>query len=212
MVARCKKVIAVDFDGTLLRGNSLRLYLRAGVAELLRRGAFGRLARTAWISGLRLLRLVSHERLKFSLQALIGRDDPVIQRYRALARGRLNAGVLELIKKSGADPVVVSAAFGFCIEGVVPFPVLASPPVGPELRGEAKAERLRLYLEEQEARLEAVVTDSADDLPLLLMPCTRRYLVAPSRRDLRILRRACGDRPLDCLDKKWGLKRCLSEE
>lgn len=212
MVARCKKVIAVDFDGSLLRGNSLRLYLRAGIEDLLRRGALGKLARIAWIVGLRRLRLVSHARMKFSLSDLIGCGAPVMKRYRARAIGRLNPKVLDLIESSGADPVVVSAAFGFCIEGVVPFPVLASPPEGPELRGEAKAERLRLYLEEQEARLEAVVTDSADDLPLLLMPCTRRYLVAPSRRDLRILRRACGDRPLDCLDKKWGLKRCLSEE
>lgn len=183
-------MIAVDFDGTLLRGNSLRLYLRVGVVELLIRRKLGRIGRIAWIVGMRRLRLVSHARMKFALLSLIGRDEPVMRRYRALAKSRLNPAVMELIKESGAEPVVVSAAFGFCVEGVVPYPILATPAEGPELRGEAKAARLRRYLEDNGAGLEAVVTDCADDLPLLQMECRRRYLVAPSRRDLRKLRKA----------------------
>ena len=194
-------MIAVDFDGTLLRGNSLQLYLRAGLAELWSRRDFGRLFRIAGAVVLRRLKLTSHARMKFTLRALIGSGEGIMQRYRALAEPRLNQKVMQLFAESGAEPVVVSAAFSFCIDGLVPFPVLATPAYGPELRGEAKVAALKRYLEAADARLEAVVTDSADDLPLLKMRCERRYLVVPSRRTLRrIIRAGVAESTLYSLD------------
>lgn len=212
MVARRKKVIAVDFDGTLLRGNSLKLYMRAGVAEVLSRSDFRRLVRVFWIVGLRQLRLVSHQRMKFSLLSLIGRDEAVMVRYKALVSRRLNERVLRLLEETDAEPVVVSAAFDFCIDGLVPYTVLATAPDGSELRGLAKVEILMDFLEKNDAELEAVVTDSVDDLPLLLMDCDRRILVTPSRRILRAaIEAGVPRRSLYSLDDRSGLIDCNAD-
>ena len=63
----------VDLDGTLLRGNSLRIYMKRLPSALLRRHAVGATIASLWWMGCRLVRVTSHKRMKWHLTK-IGRS------------------------------------------------------------------------------------------------------------------------------------------
>ena len=69
--------IVVDFDGTVIAGNSLRWILRLGLKHLLRRLRLPSAIIVATLMLMRKLRLVSHETMKYGSLRVIG-DDPAL--------------------------------------------------------------------------------------------------------------------------------------
>ena len=57
-------VVVVDLDGTLLRGNSFKLYVRCGACALLRKRRLGGFVRLLAATFLRKLSVITHNRYR----------------------------------------------------------------------------------------------------------------------------------------------------
>lgn len=62
-----RPLVAVDLDGTLVDGNTLHLYIRAAIGEMMRGWRVGALGYTLGMLALRRLGLVSHRTMKFGI-------------------------------------------------------------------------------------------------------------------------------------------------
>lgn len=181
--------VIVDYDGTLIAGNSLHVYLRRGLATLIRRGRLGRAARLCAAMALRLLQLSSHRRMKESAARLIGEID-ISRQLRRMERRRV-AELMEQYRARGYNILIASAAYAFYLRPAVDCHIVASEPGRPECRGEAKRARVGEWLAAHDSRAAVVITDHHDDLPLLTIPGLERIcLVDPSARTIAACRAA----------------------
>lgn len=183
----------VDLDGTLLAGNSFRWFTRFVLRLAACRAPLQMIALCGLIA-LRKLRLCSHRRLKWELMKTADRvlTPEDYNRFARIMQGRINRSVLSMLP-SDTEPVVASAASA---EYVAPFVELMGwkhfvatrrPDSGrfrdfTECRGESKVKAVRTLFPGN--RIEAVLTDHVDDLPLLLASSGRRILVNPSATTL----------------------------
>lgn len=184
MVGRRKTLtpaVIVDFDGTMIAGNSLYLYLRIGALSLMKRGKLIRAIRLGWTVFLRLMRLSSHRRMKETAYELIGEIDisrPLRDMYRK--------NITELIgqyQARGYNILVASAAYSFYLRGAVDHEFVASQPGEPECRGLIKRSKVGEWLDKNGSQAAVVITDHYDDIPLMSIPELEKvYLVTPSTR------------------------------
>ncbi len=159
--------------------------------NLLRRMRLLRAMRLGAAVAARGLRLTSHSRMKFAAASIIGWDDDMAKNMKAQAAKRINPTVLAMAKQwqaIGCEIVVATAAFEFYASEIVPYHVLGTQypgsPAHLECRGEEKANRVIALANEHRSALHAVVTDSLDDMPLLLLPFTKKYYVTTSMKEL----------------------------
>lgn len=169
--------MAVDLDGTLLRGNSLHEYIRCG----LRHGSLWQRIRLAVFLGLRRMRLVSHVWMKRRTLAAIRRDDGLVADFKMRVDAMRRTEVQRLIDRhiaSGGRVLLATAAsevyvydiwHGECVCTDVACDV--------ECRGDEKVRRVLDYAAGHGCILDVVVTDHPDDLPLLRCPGVRRIIV-----------------------------------
>ena len=182
--------MAVDLDGTFVHGNTLKMYLKAGCQYLARTGRIWQLAKVAWWVAARRIKLIPHITMKLNAAAIIGWNEDVESRFRALVLPEINPAVQKLtatFKESGGKCVIASAAFGFYIPSIcdLPFVATAIDYTEKECRGQEKCRRLNEWLTARGYKLHSVVTDHHDDIPLLKMPCEKRYLVQPSAETVK---------------------------
>lgn len=203
MVARCLndsgvggggRAVIVDLDGTLVRVNTLHLYLRMGLRRLVHRCALHRAAAVAALLLLRKLHLISHEAMKYRSISLIGDDaafkadfarrvadlhNDAVERYLAEARER------------GCRVLLATAAAGDYVPLLWSGDYIASPAGGPDLRGERKRDAVAAWLAARGLAPAAVLTDSAADLPLALWARDRAaqvIIINPSPRSAATFR------------------------
>lgn len=185
-------VMAVDLDGTYIRGNTLKMYIKAGCLNLARNWHFMRLLKVVLWVGARRIRLTSHLQMKLKAAAEIGWNGDIEKDFINLARPDINPAVARLISdfvEAGGKCLIASAAFGFYIPSICTLPFVATgtsiDDIGEECRGDEKCRRINKWLNENGYTLHSVVTDHSDDIPLLKLPCSCRYLVNPSESTLR---------------------------
>ncbi len=177
----------VDLDGTLVRGNTLHIYIICAVKMFMRRRHFGKLAKTLGYLAARQLRFITHRRMKFGILALVEPDDRMrahfVSRVSKAKRTWLTQE-LEQRRASGAHILLATAAADTYIPLLWEGPYVATPVAGnpqrTECRGTDKRKLVERYAHRHHLRISTVITDHSDDLPLLSLPDVERILVCPS--------------------------------
>lgn len=178
-------VTVVDLDGTLLKINSLELYLRTAVKYALRHGRIDRAAAIYILISLRKMRVISHETMKYRAIALAGKSPAMLNTFGLLARRLLNRQVLNFIaarRKRGDKILVASAAAESYVNKIWSGDFIASPMGGPDCRGELKRSAVERRIRDMNLELNYFLTDHCDDLPLARYACengARVILVRP---------------------------------
>lgn len=190
----------VDLDGTLLRGNSLRIYMKRLPATLLRRHAAGATIASLWWMCCRLVRVTSHKKMKWHLTK-IGRSHLLDEDWEDMASAMLrkvNPMVKEYVespKREKCRKYIATAAMeeyalplsrllGY--DGVVATKYEDKKSDYEEMRGLAKLEGIQSLLNEKRLRLESFLTDHYDDIPTAREYPGLTILVNPSRKMQRI--------------------------
>lgn len=195
--------IVVDLDGTLLRGNSFRLFIRFLASRLRARGRWMELGSVVGLLAARRLRLISHVRMKHPIHLLALRlmSEADIEEFAAGLITYINIGLLDELRRlqrEGWRTVLATAAPDFYIAPLcrrLGLDEWTATPAAPgvaaygENRSDRKRDRALALAAERGWRIAAVATDHPDDLPLLRLPSVRRILVGPDpslRRDLAL--------------------------
>lgn len=158
-------ITVVDLDGTLVRCNTLRVYLRLG----LQMAPWYRRVGIAALLIARRLRLISHERMKYPALRLAGQSPELRERFVAEVKLQINSDVISFIQQrqqAGDEILIATAAAAFYVPWICDYSYVASPWGGPDLRGERKACRVARMLSESNSGIYAVLTDNSSDLPL----------------------------------------------
>ena len=190
----------VDLDGTLLRGNSMKRFMRWLPAALWKRRAPLEAAAALWWSGLRAARLVSHRRMKWHL-GVIGNRSLRGADWKRFAEHELIpmvnpavAGHIDALRKSGAKVCLASAAMEPYVEplrDLLRYEHQLSTPHSEtfesyiEMRGQRKLDAIRDLLTSGGYNLTRFLTDHADDMPTAAAYPTRTILVNPSPASLQ---------------------------
>ena len=164
-----REATVIDLDGTLLDCNSLELYLATALRHLLRAGRIDRVAGMAWWIGLRRLRLISHETMKYRAIALAGSTPEMTARFVDEAKRHYNPRVLDFIERAGkrGDVLLLATAAAECYVPVIWHgEFVASPMGGPDCRDERKRDAVARWLDSRNLHLGYFLTDHTDDLPL----------------------------------------------
>lgn len=201
----------VDLDGTLLKGNSMRIFMKRLPWLLMRRHAPGAAALSLWWMGWRITRLVSHRSMKWRLTRLARRhlaaDDweelagrmlcslnPAVEEYMdAPARARCRRYIATAAMEEYVAPLCRMLGY----DGAVATVFTDDPGEYEEMRGSVKRDAVVALIESERLRLESFLTDHSDDLPLASVFPRLTILVNPSRRMLRLFRNVGASRYLD---------------
>lgn len=159
-----KPLTVVDLDGTLVDGNTLHEYIKAGFAEV----SPGNKISLAVLAVLRCLKLISHKRMKFSALSLIPPSDGVKKRF--LSKIKMRPEVKSIINNSD-HVILATAAPDVYIPWLWGGAYVATPtennPDREECRGENKVLAIKKAVENQPYYIDTVITDHHDDLPLM---------------------------------------------
>ncbi len=186
MVSR-RKLVVVDLDGTLIAGNSLHIYLKCGVMSLLHDGKWGKALRVLLLGGLRVLRIVSHRRMKFAALQLIEPTNELRNEFCKKIERLRRPEVEQLLKDfsdNNYDIILATAAadiyVGWIWQGISLATPMANNKQRRELRGETKRNAVLQYAQQHNQELYAVITDHSDDLALLMCGARQNILINPS--------------------------------
>lgn len=181
------RVAVVDLDGTLIYGNTLHIFARCALRDALHGGRLLDAAAISWLLGLRLLRLCTHRTMKFGILRRARLTDSLRARFVARVdkdRRQAVAAQLDSLRKDGCTLLLATAAANVYVPWIWHGYFLATPvadnPECRELRGLAKLAAVRRWCADRGAILYAVITDHADDLPLLTAGAELNILVDPS--------------------------------
>ncbi len=159
-----KPLTVVDLDGTLVDGNTLHEYIKAGFAE----ASPGNKISLAILAILRGLRLISHKRMKFGALSLIPPTDGVKKRF--LSKIKLRPEVKSIIEDKDAV-ILATAAPDIYVPWIWNGAYVATPtksnPDREECRGENKVRAITKGIGNQPYYIDTVITDHHDDLPLM---------------------------------------------
>ncbi|MBQ8423120.1 MAG: haloacid dehalogenase-like hydrolase [Coprobacter sp.] len=185
----------IDLDGTLLEGNSFKIYVLFVVKEAMKAFRLDLMAVTLFYVAARLLRLIPHATMKYRLLLLLDSFmvGERIARLVDILLQRLNVALYEEIKVWQRDGyfVCLATAAPECYAGTIVARLnldaccATSSPMNKEEwhenRGEHKLEAVQALFAEKEILLRRVVTDHGDDMPLLeANRAGDNILVAPS--------------------------------
>lgn len=180
-------VVVVDFDGTLIRGNSFRLYVRLGMR---RASAWGR-ARLAWWWTVRKCGLIGHAAFRRRCAAVIGFPEALLAEMRAACDTMRSPAVERFLAEreaEGCTVLLATAAMEEYVRAVYDGPYIASRP-GSDCRGERKLQAVLGCLDGCTPAW--VLSDHEADLPLLRHAAVhggRAVLVNPSAATLSFFR------------------------
>ena len=189
--------VIVDLDGTLVDGNSLRIYIKCGFADCLRSWRLRDAAVEAMYLAARALRLISHTTMKSKLLKVLRPNERLLERFGSAVRRRINPAVSALIERERkvGHRVLLATASPDCYiptiwEGEFVATQFSPGEVMKECRGEEKLRRVNQWLAENSCCMYMVVSDHSDDLPLVAGNRTGiNVLVKPDRRSLSLFRK-----------------------
>lgn len=192
----CRTAIIVDLDGTLLRRNSFKEYLKFAAWQSLRQLRIDVIPRiAAWIA-VRKLRLITHSRLKQRLmritEPIMGPDE--LHKFANRLARHIHPKVLKLCRQmrqtnsavilATAAPASYAAliAQGVSLDGCIATPSSDTPDWRETVR-EEKRDQVLAFLQCHELSLCAIITDHRDDLPLM-RAAKDIVLVSPNKKTL----------------------------
>ncbi len=185
----------VDLDGTLLRGNSFRLFIRFLAGKLRRERRYASLSRIIALLAARRLRLISHVGMKYPIHSLASRivtDAELADFTNRILLPAVNVPLLDELKRlkaSGHCLLLATAAPDLYVPHLclhLGFDAWTATPLSSTLkdyaenRGARKRDGALDFARQHGCTIAVVATDHEDDLPLLLLPDLRRLLVNPT--------------------------------
>lgn len=191
-----KGVTFTDLDGTLLMGNSMKVFMRKLPWMLLKRKSLGAGIASLWWMGCRLTRAVSHRKMKWHLtgiarrhlreedwemtaQCLMRKINPAVAEYMsAPARCRCEKYIATAAPEEYAIPL--SRLLGY--DGAVATHFSEDMEEYAEMRGIAKLEGIQNLIRERHLRLESFLTDHFDDTPTAREYPGLTILVNPTKK------------------------------
>lgn len=200
MVDRYEKISSpacaiVDLDGTLLRGNSLRLLIRHLAAKLWSERRYASFGKIAALLALRRVRAISHVAMKYPLHRLAARtlDERETERFvTARLLPRLNRTLmrrLAAMKEQRCRIIIATAAPDLYLpslcrhvgaDGWLATPLAERRADYLETRGNRKKALAQRLAAENGVKIILVATDHEDDIPLLALDGVSRLLVNPT--------------------------------
>lgn len=187
-----KPYIVVDLDGTLVRGNTFIIYFKM----VLRSAPLWAKIRTAILAALNLLHLISHWRMKramFQMASVDKLPQKAVERFVADVKSRFNPEVVELIERyrnDGYGVLIATAAMEQYVRLLGFDNYVATPDDGPEYRSEEKLLRVEQWMRSHNGRMMAMVTDHADDAPLIkALPETGKAYLVKSNGEVDLVER-----------------------
>lgn len=183
-----RPLLAVDLDGTLVNGNTLHIYFRCALEDMLLRG---RLADVAFCTGLLVMRrmnFVDHRTMKFGIFRRIRPTDRLRTRFIAATKRLVRRDVADLIegyRAQGYAILLATAAPADYIRDIWEGRYVATdmnPVTNPrrvECRGNEKLRRVKAYAKSHGFRLAAAISDEADDDAPLLHAAREAFVAAP---------------------------------
>lgn len=197
-----KGVTFTDLDGTLLMGNSMKVFIRKLPWMLLKRKAFGASITSLWWMGCRLTRAVSHRKMKWHLtriarrhlreedwemtaKCLVKMINPVVYDYMsASARCHCEKYIATAALEEYAIPL--SKLLGY--DGAVATHFTEDLKEYTEMRGRAKLKGIQDLNKKRNLRLESFLTDHFDDSPTAREYPGLTILVNPTKKVQLIFR------------------------
>lgn len=188
-----KPLVAVDLDGTLVKGNTFRIFIHCGLKHLASEHKYINLLTVLSMLGLRKLGLISHRYLKFKALPIIGENDELKESFTGAILPLLNEDVTRLLdsyKADGYDILLATAAADTYVPWIYNGDYQATRikhnQEHAENRGELKLQHVLEYAEARNLELKVVLTDHYDDCPLLEYGAYN-ILVCPSHNTLNRL-------------------------
>lgn len=203
MVDGCKKsmtsaggrpCVVIDLDGTLLKGNSLHELIKFTLAGKVRNVGLKQRFAIGVRLVMRRLKLIHHVDMKYpfhrEVEKAIGCEEMAIF-VRHIA-GMIRPEVLQQVRNlqhegymcvlATAAPAFYASELGkrFGFDMCVATGLSAEAGGYVEARGEEKKLRVCNAVSEAGGKIEVVMTDHEDDLPLLRIPDVKRWLVSPT--------------------------------
>lgn len=181
----------VDLDGTLVRGNTLHVFMRCALKAMIRQKRLYSAMRLCTLAVLRKMHIISHRRMKFDLLNMAHIDDSFKNEFVRTIKLMIRHSVsdeLDRCRRDGSKILLATAAADIYVPWIWNEDYIATPihdnPDRIECRGIVKARAVSQYAEKNGMKIHTVLTDHIDDLPLLSLPGVRRVLVAPSATTL----------------------------
>lgn len=175
------KAVVVDFDGSLYRRNSFEDCVLMTLKACFKRMQLATFFRIAGWVALRKLRFISHARMKYQLQPVLEAHYPAEAFQERLHKG-INKRVWKhclAFRRDGYHLCLGTAAPSFYMEEIaqsLQFDSLSATERSEkpfhewkENQGENKRDNCLEILTQAGAELEWIITDSIDDLPLIMV-------------------------------------------
>lgn len=192
------KAVFIDLDGTLLKGNSMKIFMLRLPLYLLRKGALTAVFDVFFRIALRIMHIYDHRRMKWHITGIAKKylND---ESWRAMADYMLrnvNLGVKRISdskKTEGFRLWLATAApeeYSIHIARSLGFDGLCATKFTPkfsdyiENRKELKLESIQKILLEHDLVMDLFITDHKDDLPTAMAYPNNTILVNPSKHAL----------------------------
>jgi len=214
----CRRVIFVDLDGTLLKRNSLLIFMMYVPKLFAKRMRIGALFMFLWYVGLRCSRLISHKDMKWHLTRLakscLRQDD--WRNLASLMSRHVNPDVkclLDSPQYAGCAKYIATAAIGEYVmplgrmlgfDGVLATRFSPDKAEYEEMRGERKLKSIQTFMSSDGLLLECFLTDHRDDLPTAKVYPANTILVNPDPVSLSVFSKIGVLRVLDHTNKFSG--------
>ncbi len=189
-------LLVVDLDGTLVKGNTFRIFVRCGLMHLASNAKYLKFIKILSLLALRKFRLISHRFLKFKIIPIIDESIKLKDRFIANTIPLLNEDVktlLEIYNAQGYEVLLATAAadtyISWIYDGEYQATSMLCNPEMVENRGEIKLQNVLKHARARNLELRVVITDHYDDIPLLKYGAYN-ILVRPSDKTLTKLRNA----------------------
>ncbi len=174
-----RSAIFVDLDGTLLKRNSLLIFMMFLLKLLAKRGRAGAVIKFLWNVGLRSMRIISHKNMKWHLTALAKRylrhDDwndlagLMMRHVNSDVMGFLDspqyAECAKYIATAAIEEYVLPLGRMLRFDGVLATRFAPDMSEYKETRGECKLKAIQSLLDSEGLSLECFLTDHRDDIP-----------------------------------------------
>lgn len=200
-----RKAVIVDFDGTLVKVNSFEKFFKQLFKYWIMNLKIGLSLYLLFLILIRKMRFIEHSDLKRkTLQYVQNKDLCIfIERFAQNLTSDINTNVVDIIqnyRNKGYAIHLCTAAPKLYIEKFVNFfsfkfdDIVCTDSPRKEMDwkenlGEHKRETTNRLLQKRSEKLEVLLTDSHDDIPLLKIQKSRNIIVRPSTKTIRILKK-----------------------
>lgn len=182
MVDRCKKeIVAVDLDGTLYNGSSLKRFFSFGLYYALKRCDIMTVFIILYNVVMERIGVIEHRKMKYHVVSRLEKIIPetAMKKFVQVLKSKLNREVIELIsrkQRNGAIIVLTTASptsYSRLLADKLNFNEVCSTMTTSDMndyvenRGSEKVSAIEELIRLYNGRLTTVITDHSDDIPLL---------------------------------------------